>query len=225
MIKFKRTTQTNGVGTSIIKMAQDTSQEPNPRRSITIDTEGIPYIHNLPPENHEIILRRHVLIDPGQRDLLYRMHKKSTVVIPYFYRYTFNQQRVQLKRGRLRRRTNNIANFTVHSLVRAANSSIIISFYASITLFEMLPTVPSNLQARPQSSPILPQPDDNCDPPWSSMRFTCVIQIGRIRRQAGEYIQEGGRLRQRLTKSSKRITDNTSWLPPRMHPRYLLLSY
>ncbi|KAL0080489.1 hypothetical protein F4703DRAFT_1868955 [Phycomyces blakesleeanus] len=154
-MKFRGTIHTDGVGISIIRQNKDTTQGPNPRRATTINPENIPYIHDLSPEQHEIICGRCVLIDPGRRGLLYCMHEESTVKAPRCYRYTSNQKNIRLKRTKFRHilqdlkaqapnviaaereisqtsgRANNTTNFAFHTSVKAANSSILSSFYTS----------------------------------------------------------------------------------------------
>ncbi|KAL0076670.1 hypothetical protein F4703DRAFT_1884710 [Phycomyces blakesleeanus] len=147
-MKFRGTIQTDGVGISIIKQNQDTTQGPLSRKVTTINPENIPYIHDL-------IRGCCVLIDPGRRDLLYCMHEESTVETPRCYRYTSNQQNIRLKKTKFRRilqdlkaqapnviaaeheisqtsgRSNNITDFAFHTSVKAANSSILSSFYTN----------------------------------------------------------------------------------------------
>ncbi|KAL0081460.1 hypothetical protein F4703DRAFT_1867023, partial [Phycomyces blakesleeanus] len=154
-MKFRGIIQTNGVGISIIKQNQGTTQEPCSRRTTTINPEDIPYSHDLSPEQHERIRGRCVLIDPGRRDLLYCMHEESTAETPRCYRYTSNQQNIRLKRTKFRHiiqdvkaqapnviaveleisqtsgQANNTANFAFHTSVEEANFSILSSFYTN----------------------------------------------------------------------------------------------
>ncbi|KAJ2657834.1 hypothetical protein IW148_004991 [Coemansia sp. RSA 1199] len=55
------------------------------------------YIHDLPQDMLQSTAGRCVLVDPGQRDMLYMMHEKSTIE-DKVYRYTRNQQRVETRR-------------------------------------------------------------------------------------------------------------------------------
>ncbi|KAJ2540233.1 hypothetical protein GGF49_004619 [Coemansia sp. RSA 1853] len=55
------------------------------------------YIHDLPQDMLQSTAGRCVLVDPGQRDMLYMMHEKSTIE-DKVYRYTQNQQRVETRR-------------------------------------------------------------------------------------------------------------------------------
>ncbi|KAL0076828.1 hypothetical protein J3Q64DRAFT_1840674 [Phycomyces blakesleeanus] len=83
------------------------------------------------------------------------MHEESTVETPRCYRYTSNQQNIRLKKTKFRRilqdlkaqapnviaaeheisqtseRSNNITDFAFHTSVKAANSSILSSFYTN----------------------------------------------------------------------------------------------
>ncbi|KAL0073568.1 hypothetical protein F4703DRAFT_1896183 [Phycomyces blakesleeanus] len=81
-MKFRGTIETDGTDLSIIKQTQDTAQGPNPRRASTIDTESIPYIHNLPSKQRKRICGRCVLIDLRRIDLLYCIHEKYCKRIP-----------------------------------------------------------------------------------------------------------------------------------------------
>ncbi|KAL0078391.1 hypothetical protein J3Q64DRAFT_1702541 [Phycomyces blakesleeanus] len=100
-MKFRGTIQTDGIGISVLKQTQGTTQGPNPRMTTTIGTEHTHYIHDFTPEQHESIRGRCVLIDPGRRDLLYCIHEESTVETPRCYRYTSNQENVRLKSGKV----------------------------------------------------------------------------------------------------------------------------
>ncbi|KAJ2500018.1 hypothetical protein GGH96_003056 [Coemansia sp. RSA 1972] len=61
------------------------------------------YISELSKEQLQSTVGRCVLVDPGRRDLLFMLHKKSTVDDKNIYHYTRNQQRRETKHARYRK--------------------------------------------------------------------------------------------------------------------------
>ncbi|KAL0083838.1 hypothetical protein F4703DRAFT_1856984, partial [Phycomyces blakesleeanus] len=136
---FRGTIQTDGVGISIIKQNKDTPKGPNPRRATTINPENFPYIHDLPPEQHKRIRGRCVLINHGRRDLLYCMRSlrirlkrtKFRRILQDTKAQTPNVIAVEHEISQTSGRSNNITDFAFHTSIKAANSSIISSFYTN----------------------------------------------------------------------------------------------
>ncbi|KAI8373045.1 uncharacterized protein BYT42DRAFT_579003, partial [Radiomyces spectabilis] len=92
VLSFYGTLQTDGVGVSITK--QNTpSRKGGRQKKIEVLEEDVPYVNSLAPTEQ----RAAVLIDPGQRDLLFCMHEYSEPNARILYRYTSCQKANELK--------------------------------------------------------------------------------------------------------------------------------
>ncbi|KAL9536694.1 hypothetical protein MBANPS3_012444, partial [Mucor bainieri] len=91
---------TDGVGVSVLKREQHDLQFLQPRQAGAPQQREFPYITDpevqIPPNNC-------VVIDPGQRDMLYCMEENSTPEAPRMFRFTKNMQDKIRKNKRYRR--------------------------------------------------------------------------------------------------------------------------
>ncbi|KAI8384717.1 uncharacterized protein BYT42DRAFT_563435 [Radiomyces spectabilis] len=75
-LSFYGTLQADGVGVSVIKQNFASRKGGRQKKAKVLD-EDVPYVDSLTPIEQRCLESRCVLVDPGRRDLLFRMHQYS----------------------------------------------------------------------------------------------------------------------------------------------------
>ncbi|KAI9502950.1 hypothetical protein BX070DRAFT_192307 [Coemansia spiralis] len=130
--RFWGAIQTDVVSVSIIRLTEDAKKRRRRRRQkangedapVTGSSHDCRYIHQVPKIDLAATSGKCVLIDPGRRDLLFRMHEGNTPENPQTYRYIRNQKAKESRSTRFRRIRKKAKHRCARDDIRAAENKL-----------------------------------------------------------------------------------------------------